>query len=68
MVIHGKTLKRHTGSILEVLDKDKSGKIILSDLVSFLEYQLEGGFGFLDYKDDQSNEITDEDIVEMILA
>lgn len=68
LVIHGKTLKRHTGSILEVLDKDKSGKIILSDLVSFLEYQLEGGFGFLDYKDDQSNEITDEDIVEMITA
>lgn len=58
-------LKKYAGMMLEVLDKDKSGKVLLADLISFLEYQLEGCFGDFDNKD-QGKEISYEDIVDII--
>jgi Ca2+-binding EF-hand superfamily protein len=44
VVVGGETIKKYSKQIIEELDKDNSGKILVQSLMSFLEYSIEAGF------------------------
>ena len=66
-MMDGKHIRKYMDKIYEILDKDKSGKISVSTLFSFLEYHLEGGTGFYEYCDHiQDNDISEAEIFEIM--
>lgn len=66
VIVEGSVILKYIDKIFEVLDKHRSDKFALSELVFFLESQLNGGVNLYDESQELGRELTKEDIVQLI--